>query len=83
MTTERRLYLAELRAGRITALGALEQALRQAEGSVQGAARQLGVGVSSLYRAAEECSAVRQTLRRSGMGRRGAAACALRARGHG
>jgi len=57
--SERRLYLAELRAGRESALRRLRAALRASGGSPPGAARELGIGVQTLYDARRTQPAVR------------------------
>ena len=49
MTAEKRLYTAELRAGREPALSRLREALREAGGRPRSAAAALDVSVQTLY----------------------------------
>lgn len=74
--TEKRLFLAELRAGRQNALRELRRAMRAEGGQATKAAKRLGIGVQTLYRARSESPAVRQVLDRYGIGQAGAAAYA-------
>ena len=77
---ERRLFTAELRAGRESALRRLRAALRNAGGSVTAAAQELGIPASTLYDVRAAIPAVRRVFDRYGMGREGAGRRATAAR---
>ena len=83
MTPDTRLFLAELRAARPSALRRLRAALRAHRGNVTEAAAELGVGVRSLYDARASSPGVQAVFAELAQGREGsrrAAAAAKRAK---